>query len=233
VEWDDPAVDWAGFDLAVIRSTWDYTWRAAEFTAWAERCGAATRLANPADVVRWNTDKRYLGDLAAAGVPVVPTRYLAPGDPPTLPDGYEYVVKPASGAGARLAARYTPDEHDRAPGHPRRMPADGYPALGQPDVTALDPGRGAPAADARRRVHRDGAALRHRDRPGRRAGAGVRRRAPAARLPQGRGPRPGHPLRRPEDRAPQARSLDAGRGRGRRRRAGAGRRAGRAGAALR
>lgn len=138
VEWDDPAVDWAGFDLAVIRSTWDYTWRAAEFTAWAERCGAATRLANPADVVRWNTDKRYLGDLAAAGVPVVPTRYLAPGDPPTLPDGYEYVVKPASGAGARLAARYTPDEHDRAAEHLRRMHADGYTAMVQPYVTAID-----------------------------------------------------------------------------------------------
>ncbi|MET9166600.1 hypothetical protein ABZW51_18810, partial [Streptomyces cellulosae] len=58
--WDDSRVDWARFDLAVIRSTWDYSWRAAEFTAWAERCGALTRLANPADVVRWNTDKRYL-----------------------------------------------------------------------------------------------------------------------------------------------------------------------------
>ena len=33
--WDDPAVDWSAFDLAVVRSTWDYPKRRAEFTAWA------------------------------------------------------------------------------------------------------------------------------------------------------------------------------------------------------
>ncbi|WP_431996103.1 ATP-grasp domain-containing protein [Streptomyces fungicidicus] len=136
--WDDGNVDWSGFDLAVIRSTWDYSWRAAEFTAWAERCGALTRLANPADVVRWNTDKRYLADLAGAGVPVVETRYIAAGDPLDLPDGHEYVVKPASGAGARFAARYTPDEHDTAVRHLRRMHADGLTAMVQPYVRGID-----------------------------------------------------------------------------------------------
>ncbi|MFC8423172.1 RimK family alpha-L-glutamate ligase [Streptomyces sp. NPDC057236] len=136
--WDDDAVDWARFDLAVIRSTWDYSWRSAEFTAWAERCGTLTRLANPADVVRWNTDKRYLGELAAAGVPVVDTRYLAAGDPLDLPDGHEYVVKPTSGAGARFAARYTPDEHDTAVRHLRRMHAEGFTAMVQPYVRGID-----------------------------------------------------------------------------------------------
>ncbi|MFF5155893.1 RimK family alpha-L-glutamate ligase [Streptomyces sp. NPDC000348] len=136
--WDDDSVDWSGFDLAVIRSTWDYSWRTAEFTAWAERCGGATRLANPADVVRWNTDKRYLGDLAGAGVPVVDTRYLAPGDALDLPDGHEYVVKPTSGAGARFAARYTPEEHDTAVRHVRRMHAEGFTAMVQPYVRGID-----------------------------------------------------------------------------------------------
>ncbi|MER6623420.1 MULTISPECIES: RimK family alpha-L-glutamate ligase [unclassified Streptomyces] len=136
--WDDDAVDWARFDLAVIRSTWDYSWRSAEFTAWAERCGTLTRLANPADVVRWNTDKRYLGDLAAAGVPVVDTRYVAAGDPLDLPDGHEFVVKPTSGAGARFAARYTPDEHDTAVRHLRRMHAEGFTAMVQPYVRGID-----------------------------------------------------------------------------------------------
>lgn len=112
--WDDPDVDWAAFDLVVIRSTWDYSWRVAEFVAWAERCGKLTRLANPAPVVRWNTDKRYIGDLAEAGVPTVPTRYLAPGEPAEFPDDREYVVKPTSGAGARLAARYRPEERETA-----------------------------------------------------------------------------------------------------------------------
>ncbi|MFD8272868.1 ATP-grasp domain-containing protein [Streptomyces flaveolus] len=136
--WDDDAVDWGDFDLVVIRSTWDYSWRAAEFTAWAEACGKLTRLANPAAVVRWNTDKRYLGELAAAGVPVVPTRYLAPGDPVGLPGDHEYVVKPASGAGARLAARYTPDRHATAVRQVERMHAEGFTAMVQPYVRSID-----------------------------------------------------------------------------------------------
>ncbi|MFG3003747.1 ATP-grasp domain-containing protein [Streptomyces calvus] len=136
--WDDGDVDWGAFDLAVIRSTWDYSWRSAEFTAWAERCAAVTRLANPANVVRWNTDKRYLGDLAAAGVPVVDTRYLAPGDTVVLPETHEYVVKPTSGAGARFAARYTPAEHDTAVRHVRRMHDEGFTAMVQPYVRSID-----------------------------------------------------------------------------------------------
>ncbi|MET7847994.1 hypothetical protein ABZT48_07055 [Streptomyces avermitilis] len=136
--WDDPDADWGSYDLVVIRSTWDYSWRAAEFVAWAERCGQLTRLANPAAVVRWNTDKRYLGELAGAGVPVVPTRYLAPGDPLGLPDDHEYVVKPTSGAGARLAARYTPGERETAVRQLARMHEKGLTAMVQPYLTQID-----------------------------------------------------------------------------------------------
>jgi glutathione synthase/RimK-type ligase-like ATP-grasp enzyme len=143
VFWDDPDVDWGRYDLAVIRSTWDYSRRVAEFVAWAEKCAEATRLANPAAVVRWNTDKRYLGELAAAGVPTVPTRYLAPGDPVgpgDLPDDREYVVKPATGAGARYAARYTPDGHDTAVRQLARMHEEGITAMVQPYMKGIDAG---------------------------------------------------------------------------------------------
>ncbi|WP_225821132.1 ATP-grasp domain-containing protein [Streptomyces naphthomycinicus] len=136
--WDDPEADWGGYDLVVIRSTWDYSWRAAEFAAWVERTGTLTRLANPAPVVRWNSDKRYLGELAAAGVPTVPTRYLAPGEPADLPAGHEFVVKPTSGAGARFAARYTPAEHDTAVRQLARMHAEGFTAMVQPYMPGID-----------------------------------------------------------------------------------------------
>nr|WP_206440609.1 hypothetical protein [Streptomyces scabichelini] len=136
--WDDPDVEWGDFDLVVIRSAWDYSWRAAEFLAWAERCAAATTLANPVDVVRWNADKRYLGDLGAAGVPVVDTRYLAPGDPVDLPDEQEYVIKPTSGAGARYAARYAPGERETAVRHLARMHDEGLTAIVQPYVRSID-----------------------------------------------------------------------------------------------
>ncbi|MBL1080896.1 hypothetical protein JK359_02725 [Streptomyces actinomycinicus] len=136
--WDDPEADWGGYDLVVIRSTWDYSWRAAEFAAWVERVGALTRLANPAPVVRWNTDKCYLAELAAAGVPTVPTRYIAPGEPAGLPVGHEFVIKPTSGAGSRFVARYTPGEHAAAARHLERLHADGLTAMVQPYMPGID-----------------------------------------------------------------------------------------------
>ena len=55
VVWDAHDADWSAYDLVVLRSTWDYPQRRQEFVAWARGVGA---LANPADVVEWNTDKR-------------------------------------------------------------------------------------------------------------------------------------------------------------------------------
>ncbi|GAA2475084.1 hypothetical protein GCM10023100_53820 [Actinocorallia cavernae] len=138
--WDDPGIDWSAYDLVVVRSTWDYSWRAAEFTAWLERVARATRIANPAEVIRWNLDKRYLGELAAAGVPTVPTSYLAPGEDgaPVLPTDHDYVIKPTSGAGARFAARYTPAEHETAVRHLARMHAEGFTAMVQPYLRGID-----------------------------------------------------------------------------------------------
>ena len=106
--WDDPAVDWEGFDLVVIRSTWDYARRHDEFLAWVDRIG--DRLHNAPAVVRWNSDKHYLGDLAEVGIAVVQTRYLAPGEPvPEL--GGDVVVKPSVSAGGRDTGRFGPQTH--------------------------------------------------------------------------------------------------------------------------
>lgn len=74
VAWDDPSVAWAEAPLVAVRSPWDYVSRLGEFLAWAHKVGSATRLVNPAPVLEWNTDKAYLLDLAASGLPVVPTR---------------------------------------------------------------------------------------------------------------------------------------------------------------
>lgn len=133
--WDDPGVDWAAFDLAVIRSTWDYAPRRDQFLAWAE---SVPRLANRAAVIRWNTDKRYLIDLSARGIPVVPTTFLAPGEPAHFPPEGEFVVKPAVGAGALDTARYRPDERARAGEHVRELHAAGRIAMVQPYLAGVD-----------------------------------------------------------------------------------------------
>ena len=77
VAWDNPAADWASYPLVVIRTTWDYWDRHAQFLAWAR---SVPHLVNSADVVAWNTDKIYLRRLQAAGIPVVPTVWVAPGE---------------------------------------------------------------------------------------------------------------------------------------------------------
>ncbi|WFE47400.1 hypothetical protein [Verrucosispora sp. WMMD1129] len=139
VVWDDPAIDWAGYDLAVLRSTWDYTFRRDEFLAWAAR---VPRLVNPADVVRWNTDKRYLDELCTAGVPTVPTGWVSPGEPWQPPaDGGEYVIKPTVSAGSRGTGRYDladPEHRDLAAAHVRRLGATGRVAMVQPYLSAVD-----------------------------------------------------------------------------------------------
>lgn len=80
VPWDSQAAAWGRYDVALIRSTWDYHLRPAAFLAWADRVEAeGTALWNPPSVVRWNADKRYLRQLERAGVPVVPTEWIPRG----------------------------------------------------------------------------------------------------------------------------------------------------------
>jgi glutathione synthase/RimK-type ligase-like ATP-grasp enzyme len=109
VVWDDPAVDWDGFDLTVVRSAWDYAERREDFLAWAARL---RRVLNPFAVLEWNTDKqRYLTDLTTAGVPVLPTTFVAPGEPFSPPNA-AFVVKPSVSAGGRNSARFEPGDED-------------------------------------------------------------------------------------------------------------------------
>lgn len=144
-DWDDPEVDWTGFRLALLRSTWDYAERCAEFLTWAERTAKLTTLLNPPPVIRWNTDKHYLRDLARAGVPTVPTRFVEPGEPAPralakfLEDGIaEWVVKPAVGAGSRDAARYVKGEDRAASDHIERLLDAGRSVLLQPYLDQID-----------------------------------------------------------------------------------------------
>lgn len=109
--WDSPRADWSAYDLVVIRSTWDYWHRRSEYLEWTRAVAAASRLCNPPDVVEWNTHKGYLRDLAAAGVPVVPTAWFTAGTRVDLSAvqaqrGWsDIVVKPAVSAGAEDTLR--------------------------------------------------------------------------------------------------------------------------------
>lgn len=144
VVWDDPEVDWRRFRRIVVRSTWDYAGRRDAFLAWAQRAAAAAPLHNPLVVLRWTTDKRYLADLEAAGVAIVPSRWCSPGERPVLPDG-PFVVKPSIGAGSVGAARFAADEHEAAAAHVAELHAAGHVALIQPYLAAVEGASGETA----------------------------------------------------------------------------------------
>jgi len=145
LDWDDPSADWGSFDLAVLRSTWDYTERLTEFLLWSERVAGLTVLSNPAAIVRWNTDKHYLSELARAGVPTVPSTFVEPGEDAAAAVARftaglresELVVKPAVGAGSRDARRYPREERTAAARHARQLLEAGRSVLLQPYLDSV------------------------------------------------------------------------------------------------
>ena len=144
-EWDRPH-DWGRFDIALLRSTWDYPQRLAEFVDWAEAVSRKTKLLNPLPVVRWSSDKHYLGDLAERNVPTVLTKFVEPGERPdwriaellSQPDVDEFVVKPAVGAGSRDAQRFGREETEDAARHAQRMLNENRSVLLQPYLSRVD-----------------------------------------------------------------------------------------------
>lgn len=152
VRWDDPDADWGSHDLVVIKSPWDYTDRPQQFLSWAESTSALTTVLNPAEVIRWNSNKRYLAELADLGLPVVPTHYLSPTDlaSPDPADGSSglaevllaqfpgkdhsgsIVVKPTVSVGSKDTARYDSGQVTVAADHAMALLQDGREVMVQP-----------------------------------------------------------------------------------------------------
>jgi glutathione synthase/RimK-type ligase-like ATP-grasp enzyme len=111
--WSDPMVPWEEYDLVVLRATWDYVDHVDGFLAWIDQVGRLGTLHNPASVVAWNLDKRYLLDLAGAGVPVISTRVCTDAAEVAAAlaaaEG-EVVVKPVVSAGSRRTGRFLPGD---------------------------------------------------------------------------------------------------------------------------
>jgi hypothetical protein len=147
VDWDDGAVDWGAFGLTLLRSTWDYTDRLREFLIWVDAAARRTALLNPPSVVRWNTDKHYLAELARADVPVVPSTFIEPGERADRAlrdflvlhdDSAEFVVKPSVGAGSRDTQRHLRGQVEPAVAQAQRLLDSGRSVLLQPYLDSVD-----------------------------------------------------------------------------------------------
>lgn len=104
--WNDPAVDWSQYDAVLMRSTWDYFKHYAAFRQWLDELPVPTINNKP--LLRWNSDKRYLLELAQQGVDIIPTQIVPAQDlRQTLAAmaGKEVVVKPTVSGTAWHTAR--------------------------------------------------------------------------------------------------------------------------------
>jgi len=157
VAWNDglPLDGWAGYDLAVLRATWDYHLEIDRFLTWVSEVSTRVPLLNPAEVVRANAHKSYLTALAARGVATVPTLLISRDRPARVAElatdrGWrDLVIKPAVSGGSFRTWRVTAD----APDAEARLAAvlAGGDALVQPYVHDVD------AAGERALVWIDGA----------------------------------------------------------------------------
>jgi hypothetical protein len=119
--WDARA-DWSSYHRMVLRSCWNFHHRPREFLLWVDEVKQRHdgSLRNAPALVRWSVDKRYLQDLDAHDVAIVPTIWVSVGEGEEVPDldaliaaqGWTggAVVKPAISATAHETWRVAADD---------------------------------------------------------------------------------------------------------------------------
>jgi glutathione synthase/RimK-type ligase-like ATP-grasp enzyme len=142
--WDCPAVDWSLPEPTLLRTTWNYYRRTADFLAWAERVSSVAPMWNDLDVVRDTIDKHYLAHAEARGVRIVPTEFVAHDRAADVDEvlrarGWDdVVIKPAVSAASFGTRRFSLGEHAAARAHVDALRAEGRDVMIQPYVKAID-----------------------------------------------------------------------------------------------
>lgn len=138
VDWRT-ASDLSGSDLVVVKSPWDYADRSREFIAWLDLVEGRSRVVNHPAVIRWNLDKRYLGELAGCGVRVCPTVYcrtLGEARTAIAAQPGRVVVKPTASASSANTGLFESDD-PAAPALGRQILGLGKEVMVQPALESV------------------------------------------------------------------------------------------------
>jgi hypothetical protein len=139
--WEDRTVDWDSFGLVVVRSPWNYVDRLDEFRQWLDARRHMRTIHNPVSLIEWNMDKRYLADLAARGVSIVPTVFAQSMEQFQVAarsaGSSEIVVKPSVSAGSRLTGRFVVED-PAAEELASQILAKGFAVMVQPFASRID-----------------------------------------------------------------------------------------------
>ncbi len=119
VIWNNPHINWEDYPLAILKSPWDYFDLIQDFYTWLKRLETKkVKLLNPIEVVRWNSDKRYLKEIEADGLKIIPSVFINKQDLVTLKHYFEkfntnrLIVKPCISGGAKNTFKVTINDID-------------------------------------------------------------------------------------------------------------------------
>ncbi len=85
IVWNAENVIWNQFDAVFIRSCWDYHLKLDEFFKWIEQLEKeSVAVFNTPEILRWNSRKTYLKDIAEKEISVVPTVWVSRQEEPNL-----------------------------------------------------------------------------------------------------------------------------------------------------
>jgi hypothetical protein len=77
VTWSDNKINWKDFQIIILKSPWDYHENISSFYKWLDKIKSlGIKLINPIDIIKWNSNKRYLNDISKSGLSTVKTIYL-------------------------------------------------------------------------------------------------------------------------------------------------------------
>ena len=107
VFWNNPGVQWKEYDVVIIKAPWDYHENLTDFINWLDMLADLNiKVLNPVEVVKWNSNKRYLLEIADKCLTVIQSAYLEKGA--SFDARYfdqfntdKLVIKPCVSAGAK------------------------------------------------------------------------------------------------------------------------------------
>ena len=117
-DWEQVDPITAGFDLYFVRTTWNYKEKPQAFASFLRRAAQTAPVVNDPRTILWNMNKRYLGEIEARGLPVIPSAFVE-GAGASIDDlrqrlgTRDIVLKPLYGGGGFDMRRVTSDEDGR------------------------------------------------------------------------------------------------------------------------
>ncbi len=116
VIWNNPHINWEDYQVAILKSPWDYFDLIEDFYTWLDLLVTKkVKLLNPINVVRWNSDKRYLKEIEAAGLKIIPSIFINKQNRVSLKHFFDefntdkLIVKPCISGGAKNTFKVTID----------------------------------------------------------------------------------------------------------------------------